>query len=82
MFAASDDRPECFSCSRISGRLARLETCATGVALLVALEASGGSFAVPVLLVLRHTVALLKGTTHWPVQEYVNRGCIFLQKFF
>ena len=59
MLAASDDRPECFSCSRISGRLAILETCATGVALLVALEESGGSFAVAVLLVLRHTVALL-----------------------
>lgn len=81
MFAASDNRPECFSCSRISGRLARLESCATGVALLVALEASGGSFGVPVLLVLRHTVALLWGTPHWPVQEYANPGCIFLQNF-
>ena len=79
MFAASDDRPECFSCSRISGRLARLETCATGVTLLVALEASGGSFAVPVLLVLR--VALLWGTPHWPVREYASPGCIFHQNF-
>lgn len=81
MFAAFDNRPECFSCSRISGRLARLESCATGVALLVALEASGGSFGVTVLLVLRHTVALLWGTPHWPVQEYANPGCIFLQNF-
>lgn len=81
MFAASDNRPECFSCSRTSGRLARLESCVTGVALLVALEASEGSFGVTVLLVLRHTVALLWGTPHWPVQEYANPGCIFLQNF-
>lgn len=81
MFAASDNRPECFSCSLISGRLARLETCATGKALFVALEASRGSFAVPVLLLLRHTVALLWGTRHWPVREYANPGRIFLRNF-
>ena len=62
MLVASDGRSECSSCSRISGRLARLGTFETGVALLVALEASRGSFPVPVLLAVRETSTLLWGT--------------------
>lgn len=61
MLAASDGRSECSSCSRISGRLARLGTFETGVALLVTLEASRGSLPVPVLLAVRETATLLWG---------------------